>query len=534
MFIDFRDHPRDEQIETDICVIGAGAAGLALTQALANSPLDVCLLETGGMSHETAYTQLAKAKRSQGDYFTNACRARQFGGSTSHWGGYSIPLDKVDFERRAWVAHSGWPISRADLAPWYVPANKLVGAGAFEYTKAQMAAALWPYPDLDLKFFEDTYFRRSLDPIGYSLPFKEKFEDAPNVRVFLHATVTLLHADSSVHATEYAVVKDLGGNTARVKARYFVVAAGALESARLLLASNDVQPAGLGNQTDQVGRYFMMHPHVDIGRVVDMDKQLLKLFDSYRHGGVDVIAAIRPNPATQREQRILNASLRFEALPDYQSGYYAIGQLQPEIIKRYYAWRLGIDYELRDDFGELVWMALSDLDSIVAGLWAKRQDPGFQGNILRTEANLFVQSEQAPNPASRVTLEERRDDLGVPMMVPEARILPIDKQTLVAIGELLGRDLAMLGAGRVQLNEWLLDSSIEWDNAMWGGCHHMGTTRMTASDADGVVDKNCKLHTVDNTFIAGGSVFTTSGFANPTLSIVALALRLADHLKSLR
>lgn len=534
MFIDFREHPRDKLIETDICIIGAGAAGIALTQALANGPLDLCLLETGDLTRDADYLELTRNKRNQGDYYTNGCRVRQFGGSTNHWGGYSIPLDTLDFEKRAWVADSGWPITRADLDPWYATANTLLNAGLYEYSKAQLADAQWPFPDLNLQFFEDIYFRRSLDPVAYSPPFQERFKDAPNVRVFLHATVTSLHADPSVRTTEYAVIKALTGNTARIKARYFVIAAGALESARLLLVSNDVQPAGLGNQTDQVGRYFMMHPHVELGRVVDMDKQLLKFYKPYRSGGADVIAAIRPSPAAQEAQRILNASLRFDPLPDRESGYYAVSELQPEIIKRYYAWRFDIDYELREDFGELVWMALRDLDSVVYGLWARSNDPGFQGDILRTGAKLFVQSEQAPNPASRITLEAKTDEFGMPMMVPENRVLPIDKHTLVTVGELLGRDLAMLGAGRVQLSEWLLDKDAKWDDTIWGGCHHMGTTRMTESDVDGVVDRNCKLHTVDNTFIASSSVFTTGGFANPTISIVALALRLADHLKSLR
>ena len=202
--------------------------------------------------------------------------------------------------------------------------------------------------------------------------------------------------------------------------------------------------------------------------------------------------------------------------------------------KDYYGdWRAGADPELRDDFDDLAWMALSDLDSVFSGFWKRSQDGSFQGALLQNEASIYVQSEQAPNPDSRITLGTEQDQLGVPLMVQDCRILPIDKRTLVSTGELLARDLALLGGGRVKMADWLVDDSAEWDPNMWGGCHHMGTARMTDTDADGVVDKNCKLHTVDNTYLAGGSVFSTGGYANPTVSIVALGLRLAEHIKSI-
>ena len=127
MFLDFREHPRDQLIETDVCVIGAGAAGIAIADALAHSSLDVCLLETGGMSQEMVYMQLTAPAMRKGDYLTAGCRPRYFGGATNHWGGQSIPLEERDFERREWVAQSGWPISRADLDDWYAQANRLVG-----------------------------------------------------------------------------------------------------------------------------------------------------------------------------------------------------------------------------------------------------------------------------------------------------------------------------------------------------------------------------------------------------------------------
>jgi choline dehydrogenase-like flavoprotein len=534
MFLDFREHPRDQLIETDVCVIGAGAAGIAIADALAHSSLDVCLLETGGMSQEMVYMQLTAPAMRKGDYLTAGCRPRYFGGATNHWGGQSIPLEERDFERREWVAQSGWPISRADLDDWYAQANRLVGGGLYEYSKAGMQDANWPYPELKLEFFDDIYFRRSQDPTGIANPYKESFQSAPNIRVYLHATATMLHANAAASNTRAITIKEPGGNQARLQARYFVISAGALESTRLLLASNDVVPAGLGNQGDQVGRYFMMHPHINIGRVVNPDERLLKYFKLHEHGGADVVAGIRPSFRSQKEQEILNASVRFTGMPDRQSGYYAMGEATRELEISRDAWEYGFEYELREDFDDLVWLALKDFDSVVRGGWERLWDEKYEGEFLRTEADIYVQSEQAPNPASRITLGEDMDSLGVPRMVQDCRILPIDKRTLRVTGELLGQDLALQGFGRVKLGDWLLDDSIEWDRTIWGGCHHMGTTRMSATDADGVVDSDCRLHSVDNTFVASGGVFSTGGYANPTLSIVALALRLSDHIKALQ
>jgi choline dehydrogenase-like flavoprotein len=533
VFIDFASHPSGKLIEADVCVIGAGAAGISIAHALIGSKLDVCVIETGGLTTEAVNQALAATTTGYGDYGTRGCRLRMYGGTTNHWAGQSMPLDTLDFDERAWVPFSGWPIDRETLEPWYEAANTMVDAGVYAYTKESMSDGSWPFPELDFKLLKDVYWRIPLNATEFGENYRGDLERAENIRIYLNATVTALHASDDASAVETATIREHEGNTATVRAHYFVVAAGAMESTRLLLASNDVVPTGLGNQTDMLGRFFMMHPHVDIGQVMDISPQFVPYFSRHVHGGAKIIAGISPGRDIQEKERILNGGIELTGIPDNTTGYYALRKLYYDFLHAQRQWDNDKDIKFSDEFDDWVWQALLNLDSTLSGVWERSQNREVQDYFTPGIANIFLQSEQAPNPDSRITLSSDVDSLGVPRMNQDCRILPIDKRTLRVSGELLGRELGRLGAGRVKLVDWLYDDNQKWDRAIWGGCHHMGTTRMSETPATGVVDANCKLHTVDNTYVASGSVFTTGGHANPTITIVALALRLADHLESL-
>lgn len=372
MLIDFRKHPRNQPIETDICVIGAGAAGISLTQALIGSSLDVCLLETGGLTAEPAASALTRTARVLGDYGTSGCRLRFFGGSTNHWGGNNMPMAPLDFAVRPWIDNSGWPISFSSLEPWYVQANEVLNAGVYAYKREEMQGDDWPFPTLDLQLLRDVYWRLTPNPTSFAATSLKSLETAPNVRVILHATVTNLNAITTGRAIETATIQHTDGNTARIKARAFVIAAGALESSRLLLASRDVMPAGIGNEHDCVGRYFMMHPHVDIGSMADLDPQLTALFSRHKHLGVPVIAGVSPSEESQRTNEILNGAVMLQKLADDESGYVSMLRMREDLTKRYNAWRYGFETSLSDEFGTWVWRAITDIDTVISGLWQRR------------------------------------------------------------------------------------------------------------------------------------------------------------------
>ncbi|MCP4505472.1 MAG: hypothetical protein GY826_03655, partial [Fuerstiella sp.] len=290
---------------------------------------------------------------------------------------------------------------------------RLVGGGLYAYTRDSMQSADWPYPDLNLQLLNDVYWRASDNPTDFARIYRDDFETAENVRVFLNATVTNLDASESATTVNTATIQSPEGNQTKIKARYFVVAAGCMESSRLLLASNDIQPEGLGNSSDNVGRFFQMHPHVDIGHLVNLDQNFMGFIDHHRHGGARVIPGLSPTPAAQQENRMLNVGIQLESIPDDESGYAAFQKVVRDVRNQYNGWKAGFDTELSDDFGDWVWDALTDLDSVISGAWEASQNPRFTGHRKPGEANIYVQAEQAPNPASRIYLSTEKNALGV-------------------------------------------------------------------------------------------------------------------------
>ncbi|MGH8655353.1 MAG: GMC family oxidoreductase [Gammaproteobacteria bacterium] len=183
-----------------------------------------------------------------------------------------------------------------------------------------------------------------------------------------------------------------------------------------------------------------------------------------------------------------------------------------------------------DEFGEKLWRVITDLDSVAEGLYERAR--GRRYRPLGKEIILYVQSEQQPNPDSRISLSEQHDQLGLRKIKVDWRCTELDKRTIRVATQLIGEEFGRLGLGRIKLHDWLLADNAEWREDLWGFGHHMGTTRMVDDPNNGVVDKNCRVHTMENLYIAGSSVFPTGGYVNPTLTIVALALRLSDQLKA--
>jgi choline dehydrogenase-like flavoprotein len=163
------------------------------------------------------------------------------------------------------------------------------------------------------------------------------------------------------------------------------------------------------------------------------------------------------------------------------------------------------------------------------------QSPGEVSASFATPPRIFdllTRQEQAPNPDSRVTLGAERDALGMPRVKLDWRLTELDRRSFQAFYEVLGRELGRSGVGRVRMRDWVMEKGPSWPSSLGGGWHHMGTTRMHADPKRGVVDANCRVHGVGNLYVAGASVYPTAGCANPTLTLVALSLRLSDHLES--
>lgn len=532
MLLDARTVPNAELIECDLCVVGAGAAGISLAREFAGASLKLCLLESGGLQFNDETQTLYQGEiRGRTYYGLDITRLRYFGGSTNHWTGWCRPLDAIDFEARAYLPHSGWPITCQDLNPYYARAQAVCQLGPFTYQAIDFAADLPAlYSEQDDRITTKVWQRSP--PTHFGVTYRDDIANAANINCYLYANVMGFENNDDAQTVTQVRVACLSGTSFWVKARFFVLACGGIENPRLLLLSNSKCPAGLGNDHDQVGRFFMLHPWIEAGRVLAVGSSEELHTPPSTHYGKKLRAGLGVAEALQRTEGLPNHGILLKD-PDYRKGskgYRRRSAKSYRTLKRLLKDPLRMDDTLLDDLKGV----LSDLDGVAATLYHRvRETLGLstrRGALLKVE----VRMEHLPNPDSRITLSPDRDMLGLNRVIMDWRLASTEKAAMRRTLKIIGQALGGLGAGRLQIAEWLQAEDNDWPEAsMMPDYHHMGTTRMSRMPYDGVVDANCRVHGVSNLYIAGSSVFPTGGFSNPTLTIVALALRLADHLKGL-
>ena len=531
MLIDLDTATDNIVLNADICIVGAGAAGVALARDMMNAGHDICLIEGGGMDYEEHTQSLFDGRNIGMEYYDlDHARLRFFGGTTNIWGGRNVPLDPVDFEKRDWVPHSGWPITRDDLQDYYRIAHESLELGEFDYETGIWEKLNLSPIDFDPEKITTRFWRFDSLAERFNSRRHDKLVNADNVKVVLHANVVALQATENASAITSLDAACLNGTKLQVNARHFVLACGAIENARLLLASNSVESNGIGNQHDQLGRYFMEHPHGRVARIETSDPAAFWALyrKRYPKTGVPLAPALVMPPSLQKRLGVLNSAATFKLEKDPSKG--------ATVSKRVY---LNLKHSLSPTkSGRRVWQT-----------WRSAQD-WLQRNLsmplLRTAVKLnrmglyvMARAEQAPNPESRVCLSAEKDALGSPRADLDWRLCALDKETMLQFGKTLQGEFDRLGLGKVTTYEWLEDGRPDWPvdpsvgNHPIGGYHHMGTTRMSTSPRNGVVDANCSVHGYHNLHIAGSSVFTTGGWANPTLTLLALTHRLGDHLNRL-
>ena len=514
--IDLAQVPGPLDLEGEVCVIGAGAAGISLTRRLLRLGHTVVLLESGGLDYEPSTADLNAGETVGEDYYDlEDSRLRFFGGTTAIWGGRCAELDPIDLEARDYVPHSGWPLGRDELERWYDEARPLFGLPPRRPQPDELRRAGVPLPRFESLETPLWTFDRRFNRFAWESC--ADLEADPRCGIVTHATVTAIVAGGG--AVERIEARSLGTGRLTVRAKAFVLAAGGIENPRLLLAS------GLGNGHDQVGRYFMEHPHARGGRIVEAAAwPLLNAFGRrHRIGGEDVAALIAPSEALQRREAILNTSLTVVAR-------------QPEGRRQFIGMKAysGLKHKMAPTRrGRTLWMATKK-----AAGWAQRHidpaRPWLLHKLGGVDVALLVRGEQAPNPDSRVTLSGELDSTGVPRVRLDWRLSAIDVRSVAILVDALGRELARLGLGRVEPADWLQSGRWKTDPLVSshpiGGYHHMGTTRMGTDPRTSVTDADGKVHGLANLWVAGSSLFPTGGWANPTLTIVALALRGAERI----
>ncbi len=516
-FIDARDLPDDSEIEADLIVIGGGMAGIAIAREWAGASLKVAVLESGGRDPDEAVQDLYKGSasfRAPGyadrpiDEYLHESRRRALGGSAAIWGAKCVPLDEADFAPRDWLdrdgaPRTGWPMTRADLQPYYDRACALLQIEPFH--RDYEADPEDGRPALRIGDGRD-YFAapRRFSPINGGTPeafesFRTGFAEAENIDVYLNANVTEIHVGRFKRRAVRLDVACLNGKRHRASARAYVLAAGGIENARLLLASRSRMRDGVGNENGLVGRCFA--GHVTFGAMPGSPNDLAdpdKLFS-----GLAISA-----PQSMSLYTDLQAPNTHCAIAATLEGQR----------------RIGAGNFTTTLFGPFP-RAADDLNALM-GLSA-RLDGGPSADAALNYLGYFM-SEQLPNLDSRVTLDETSvDALGMPRVRLDWSFMAEDFDRLEASIAALSAALGTDGKGRLCFpvtREQLL-------SILDPARHHIGTTRMHPDPEQGVVDADCRVHGLSNLYIAGSSVFPTAGIANPTLTLIALAMRLSDHLK---
>ncbi|HWK75033.1 MAG TPA: GMC family oxidoreductase [Povalibacter sp.] len=521
MLIDGRNVPAGSELAADLCIVGAGPAGITLGCELRGKGCDVVILESGGLQVEPDSQALAVGEISGiGHVPLETARLRAFGGASGLWGGWCRPFDEIDFEERPWVPHSGWPIKRADLDPYYAQAQKICELGPFDYDPAHWhleSVPPLPLPDPDVR----TRLVQFSTPTRFGERYRAPILSADNVRLCLHSNVVQLEPSDNGQRIERLHVATLDNNRFTIRARHYVLAAGGIENARLLLVSNQKINTGIGNQHDLVGRYFADHMQLDSAGVFPLRREMpfnlylgedRQVMRQPRADGtaVAVMGYFTLSAELQASQKILNYSCK---MPRTSLGdYYLHTQSQ------------GIT-------GAPLRQKLTERARTLAGSTTEALSIASRRLLGKEHVfyKLVTTQEQAPNPDSRVLLGQSKDRLGVPVARLHWAMNELDRHTLKVGVERLARAFEASGIAHVQIPLNL--NAHSWPSNIGCSWHHCGMTRMHSDPRKGVVDAHCRVHGVENLFIAGSSVFTTNGHGNPTLTVIALTLRLAARLE---
>lgn len=537
----------DALLEYDICIIGSGPAGLVVCAELVNQGLNVAVLESGGL-HTECYAENLSSVLSTGIHIKKYSRVRIFGGTSTTWSGLSAPLDPIDFIPRATMPFSGWPIDRNELVPYWKIASEKYGFPSFNFfyndkffnVKQQNQVSLvW-------KNLTEKIFLANEKPFNFGKGLEHIFKNE-GVDLYYGATATKLCSEINSKKIKSVQIISRSGKKYSLQAKLFVLAANGIENARLLLASKDLNPSGLGNENDQVGRYLMNHPKGYHG-IINLKQSLggMPYYFGCLYKKTAAYAGLRLHEDVQKKLGVWNSYVRFEPLFPWSDNEgvtacitlikharwllsMTLKLFQGNMIQlRDYA-ETGDDSDLQNsskslvDWVYLVYKVIVNIHMVAWYLYVRLRK-NVRVSVTRIRLRNFM--EMAPVEQNRVTLSSALDANGEPIADVFHETSEHDQNSIIKLHEILAAELEENNFGTLVSSLGSEDWPINQDAS-----HHLGTTRMGTDPKRSVVDANLRLHHVSNVYVIGGSVFPTSGCANPTYTICALAIRLAKYLK---
>jgi choline dehydrogenase-like flavoprotein len=540
VIIDARLGAGGKNLDADVCVVGAGPVGIAVALSLVERGLEVIVLEAGSIEPDVDSQRFAAGEIAGRIYDPlDHARGRSFGGSARLWNvdlGGGMPgarmrrFDAIDFIEREWVPYSGWPFPLEALIPFYEQAESFFGIEGQAYFLPSTASDSNPFGDKQSPL-ECTIFRfATVEPI---LDRRQQIMEESKLTVLLNAIVVELERVTGSEEIARLHAMSLTGNDYAVHADAYVLATGGIENARILLMTDldGEGQRGIGNQYGLVGRFFMEHPHTRAGFVLprDTDQEFLlkevknfgealgepwfrvrdEVAAKYRFGNMAVGLKPVPPSEVRRVRSMGRSSQAIQAVKKLRArasdGSRGTGSL--ELMKAV----LRGGPEIAGASLRKAWWLLGET------LRGANQEDGMS---LRID----VMSEQTPNPESRVTLSSQLDPIGMPRATLNWKLVDRDFDALTQLSSLVADLVKRRGIGKLAVPFERSSAPVNW------GFHHMGTTRMHSDPTQGVVDEFGRVHEMENLYIAGSSVFPTGGVSNPTLTAVALSLRLADHI----
>jgi hypothetical protein len=490
MFVELQQIAESDNF--DFCIVGSGPAGITCALALASPNKRILLLEGGGKEYTSESQGIYRGTVVGDRYFPlDVARLRYFGGTSNHWDGWCRPLDEIDFEAKNGFPKTLWPIGKKDLEPYLAEASNILeiemipedielSGGLFK--KIQLAAS---------------------PPVRFAEKYTDELSNNRSIVVALNSSVVGMKTNgSAISAVE---VVDFKGNRREISAKRYILACGGIENSRILLWCNQNTNNKIVKNPAALGRFWMEHLVFIVGDAI-INNDIVFPFDVsrlhlVRRPGLTIAsqqayesAAYAPTSATVLQTNILNCRIHLDRSPN-----------------------------------EGAKQMISNIACVAPNLAEKFLD--LLGKNLICGASVQAFWEQEPIRENRIELSGEMDRLGVPSPILYWKKSNADLKTPRLVSQLFGKYIAAADLGRLRLFPWLMGTEAYPDNNAFAAYHHMGGTRMSDSPDEGVVDLNCKVFGLDNLYIGGSSVFPSGGHANPTLTIVQLALRLADHLR---
>jgi choline dehydrogenase-like flavoprotein len=543
MIEDLRTFRSDGALVVDLCVVGAGPAGITIANEFLGSGIRVCLVESGGFKEEADTQALYQGESVGHQMALDEGRYRVFGGSATRWGGRSTTLDPIDFEARDWVKHSGWPISLGQLQPFYERAKAInnykapwipdrdvpgaIGVDLPPFRSSDIVPFIWRYAAPDIKPTLATYLSLGYgSAFNWGTAYRSRLKESRDTYVLLHANLTSLVGKADGSAVEAITVTSLTKRSLNIKAKVFVLCCSGIENARLLL--NAPEPiTGRMSGRGHLGLYFAQHPRGCVATLSTDRATAARLQRTFsvlarpRRAPIRYEIGFALSEHAQRRCKLLNASAAL---------YFEEGPTSPwKAAKRLRGSRptLANAKNISKDIVTVATGAASITQNI-----GRRFLLGRPIIVPDPIIKIVIDLEQEPNPVSRITLSSERDVLGVKRARVDWRISNLERKTVRHFANFICDELERLELGKTTLSDWVGKDTPPGPTDLHGNYHFIGATRMARKPHDGVVDIDCRVHGLDNLYVAGCSVFPTGGHGNPTLTIVALSIRLADHLRT--